>query len=148
MSWTRSLRCCIRKFASSAELVFSGRCKKQRPDFHRLAPLKNLTLLDIPSTQEFSFRIIPSGIRRGNTEIINVHPRSGEPKEFMASPNTEPLTEDYSVVALVRGLNQTRSELILAGTTTIGTQAAVELYRGNNLWKNCCCGFRFQNPAN
>jgi hypothetical protein len=100
--------------AKNNDLIFIG------------SPSENLTLLDIPSTQEFSFRIIPSGIRRGNTEIINVHPRSGEPKEFMASPNTEPLTEDYSVVALVRGLNQTRSELILAGTTTIGTQAAVE----------------------
>jgi hypothetical protein len=69
---------------------------------------------------------IPSGNRRGNTEIINVHPRNGEPKEFLASPNNQALTEDYSVVALVRGLNNARSELILAGTTTMGTQAAVE----------------------
>ncbi|MDP9337360.1 MAG: hypothetical protein M3P45_00670 [Acidobacteriota bacterium] len=100
--------------AKNNDLIFIG------------SPSENLTLLDIPSTQEFIFRQIPSGIRRGNTEIINVHPRSGEPREYMASPNNETLTEDYSVVALVRGMNQTRSELILAGTTTIGTQAAVE----------------------
>src|SRR6202022_1768940 len=67
-----------------------------------------------------------SGTRRGNTEIINVHPRNGEPKEYLASPNHRTLTQDYSVVALVRGLNNARSELILAGTTTMGTQAAVE----------------------
>ena len=36
------------------------------------------------------------------------------------------LVEDYSIVALVRGLNPAKSVLILAGTTTIGTQAAVE----------------------
>jgi len=30
------------------------------------------------------------------------------------------------VIALVKGLNPSHSELILAGTTTIGTQAAVE----------------------
>jgi hypothetical protein len=100
--------------AKNNDLIFIG------------SPSENLTLLDIPGTQEFLFRQIPTGIRHGNTEIVNAHPQPGEPKEFMASPNTEVLTEDYSVVALVRGLNQTRSELILAGTTTIGTQAAVE----------------------
>ena len=36
------------------------------------------------------------------------------------------LSEDYSVIALVHGLNPAKSVLILAGTTTIGTQAAVE----------------------
>jgi hypothetical protein len=100
--------------AKNNDLIFIG------------SPSENLTLLDIPGTQEFLFRQIPTGIRHGNTEIVNAHPQAGEPKEFMASPNTEVLTEDYSVIALVRGLNQTRSELILAGTTTIGTQAAVE----------------------
>lgn len=100
--------------AKNNDLIFIG------------SPSENLTLLDIPSTQEFTFRQIPSGTRRGNTEIVNVHPRAGEPKEFLASPNTEPLTEDYAVVALVRGINEGRSELILAGTTTLGTQAAVE----------------------
>ena len=100
--------------AKNNDLIFVG------------SPAENLTLLDIPGTQEFTFRQFPSGIRRGNTEIINVHPQAGEPKEFLASPNTEELTEDYAVVALVRGLNQGRSELILAGTTTMGTQAAVE----------------------
>ena len=36
------------------------------------------------------------------------------------------MSEDYSVIALVHGLNPAKSVLILAGTTTIGTQAAVE----------------------
>jgi hypothetical protein len=36
------------------------------------------------------------------------------------------LTEDYAVISLVPALNPSRGMLILAGTTTIGTQAAVE----------------------
>ena len=44
----------------------------------------------------------------------------------MGSPSHANLTEDYSIVALVRGLNPAKSVLILAGTTTMGTQAAVE----------------------
>src|SRR5258708_23034664 len=62
----------------------------------------------------------------GTMEIINSNPGSGEPKEFLPSPPDESLTEDYSVIALKRGLNPAHSVLILAGATTIGTQAAVE----------------------
>jgi hypothetical protein len=100
--------------AKNNDLIFIG------------SPSENLTLLEIPGTKEFVFELIPAGVRHGNVKIVNVHPQRGEPKEFLASPNNEPLTEDYAVVALVRGLNQARSELILAGTTTLGTQAAVE----------------------
>jgi len=100
--------------AKNNDLIFIG------------SPSENLALLEIPNTQEFTFKQVTSGLRAGNMEIINVHPESREPKEYLASPSNEPLTEDYSLVALVRGLNPSRSVLILAGTTTIGTQAAVE----------------------
>jgi hypothetical protein len=100
--------------AKNNDLIFIG------------SPSENLTLLEIPSTKEFVFRQIASGPRTGNVEIVNVHPESGEPKSYLSTPSDETLAEDYSVVALVKGLNPSRSELILAGTTTIGTQAAVE----------------------
>jgi hypothetical protein len=100
--------------AKNNDLIFIG------------SPSENLTLLEIPSTKEFTFKQVTSGVRAGNVEIINIHPESGEPKEYLATPPNEPLTEDYSVIALVKGLNPARSVLILAGTTTIGTQAAVE----------------------
>jgi hypothetical protein len=90
------------------------------------SPSENLALLDIPSTKEFGFRRISSGPRTGDTEVLNFHPREGEASEYIASPPTQPLVEDYAVVALVPGMNPERSELILAGTTTMGTQAAVE----------------------
>jgi hypothetical protein len=90
------------------------------------SPLENLTLLEIPGTHEFVFHRVESGPRKGDPEIINVHPRPGELKEFLGTPGDEPLTEDYGVIGLVRGLDPGQAVLILAGNTTMGTQAAVE----------------------
>ena len=90
------------------------------------SPAENLTLLDIPGTQEFVFRRLSQGSRKGDLAIVSVHPQPDEPKEFIGTPNDLQLTDDYAVIALVKGLNPARSELILAGTTTLGTQAAVE----------------------
>ena len=100
--------------AKNNDLIFIG------------SPSENLTLLELPNTEEFAFKQITSGPRMGTMEIINFHPGSGEPKEFLPSLPDEMLTEDYSVIALKRGLNPAHSVLILAGATTIGTQAAVE----------------------
>src|ERR1700738_2915730 len=90
------------------------------------SPAENLTLREIPNSQAFIFRRFDSGPRKGDLAIFNVHPRSGEAEYFVGSPSNGPLSEDYSVLALVRGLNPAKSVLILAGTTTIGTQAAAE----------------------
>jgi len=89
------------------------------------SPAENLTLLEIPGTQEFVFQRLTSGPRKGDLAVVNLHPQADEPKMFLASPSA-PLTEDYAVIGLVRGLNPERSVMILAGTTTMGTQAAVE----------------------
>jgi hypothetical protein len=96
------------------------------------SPLENLTLLEIPGTDEFVFHRVSSGSRKGDPEIVNVHPQSGEPKEFFGTPGDDPLTEDYAVIALVKGLEPSQSVLILAGETTIGTQAAVEYVCNKN----------------
>jgi hypothetical protein len=90
------------------------------------SPAENLTLLEIPSTHEFVFQRLTAGPRKGDLAIINVNPRADEPKMFMATPSNEALTQDYAVIGLVPGLDPERSILILAGTTTMGTQAAVE----------------------
>lgn len=100
--------------AKNNDLIFIG------------SPGENLTLLDIPSTKEFTFQRKQDGTRAGNMEIVNVNPVSGEAASYMASPSNVPMTEDYAVVALVKAINPEHYELILAGTTTIGTQAAVE----------------------
>jgi hypothetical protein len=100
--------------AKNNDLIFIG------------SPSENLTLLDIPSTREFVFQKVREGARSGNMEIVNVKPQPGESRSYLASPSNVPMSEDYAVVAVVKAINPEHYELILAGTTTIGTQAAVE----------------------
>jgi hypothetical protein len=88
------------------------------------SPLENLTLRDVPGLQDFSFKLLDSGPQSGEGALVNLAPREGEPKIFL--PSSLPLTEDFAVVGLVPGLNPARWALILAGTSTIGTQGAVE----------------------
>jgi len=106
--------------AKNNDLIFIG------------SPSENLTLLEVPSTTEFVFKRIDKGLRAGNVSIVNVHPEGSEAPEFLATPSNVPLTEEYAVVALEKGLNPQHSELILAGTTTLGTQAAVEYVTREN----------------
>ena len=90
------------------------------------SPAENLTLRDIPGTTKFFFRTLDSGSRKGDLAIINLQPQSGEPGYFIGTPSNLHLEEDYSIIALVPGMNPAKSEMILAGTTTLGTEAAVE----------------------
>ena len=90
------------------------------------SPAENLTLLDIPSTREFVFQRLTSGPRKNDLAVINVHPQPEEQKVFLPTPSGAPLTEDYAIIGLVPGLNTAHWFLILAGATTIGTQAAAE----------------------
>ena len=106
--------------AQNNDLIFVG------------SPSENLTLLDIPGSKEFVFQRVTSGPRRGDLSIVNVHPQSGEPAAVVASPSASPLTEDYAIITLTRGLNPVRSVMILAGTTTFGTQGAVEFVSRQN----------------
>lgn len=100
--------------AKNNDLIFVG------------SPSENLTLLDIPGTEDFVFQRIDSGPRKGDLAVINVHPQPGEQKFFVGTPPNQPTTEDYAIVSLLPGLDPSRSILILAGATTFGTQAAVE----------------------
>jgi hypothetical protein len=96
------------------------------------SPAENRTLLDLPGSQEFVFTRIESRPHEGDLAIVNVHPEAGEPRAFYPSDPSQPLLEDYAIVALVRGLDPARHVMILAGTTTIGTQAAVEYVCGKD----------------
>ena len=60
----------------------------------------------------------------GTTGFVNLHPRPGEPKSYVGSG--PPYTLDYAVIAQLPGFDPSRRALILAGTTTYGTQAAAE----------------------
>ncbi|MGO9088933.1 MAG: hypothetical protein ACLQBK_27330 [Candidatus Sulfotelmatobacter sp.] len=100
--------------ANNTNLIFVG------------SPSENLSLLDIPGTQEFVFQRVSSGERKGDLSIVSRHPKPGEASTYLASPSSTPLTEDYAVVGLVPSVSPQRLVMILAGTTTFGTQGAVE----------------------
>ena len=90
------------------------------------SPAENLSLRDIPVNEQFVFQRLSSGERKGDLAVVNLHAKPGEPAYFLGSPSNVSLSEDYAVVALTRGINPREFNLILAGATTIGTQAAVE----------------------
>jgi len=92
------------------------------------SPSENLKLSELPTTREFVFQRLGQGRRKGDLAIVNVHPQTGEAAAFLASPSGTPLTEDYALVALMPGIDPTHSVLVLAGTTTFGTEAAVEFF--------------------
>jgi hypothetical protein len=100
--------------AKNNDLIFVG------------SPAENLSLRDIPMIQQFAFQRLTSGPRKGDLAVANLHPLSGEPPYFLGSPPNVQLSEDYAVIALLKGLDPANTVLILAGTSTIGTQAAVE----------------------
>ncbi len=100
--------------AKNNDLIFVG------------SPAENLTLRDIPGSREFVFQRLVSGPRKGDLGVLNIHPQPGEGQVFLGSPSNQATTDDYAVISLVPGIDPARSVLILAGTTTFGTQAAAE----------------------
>jgi hypothetical protein len=100
--------------ARSNNLIFVG------------SPMENLTLRQFPTTQEFVFRRVPVGENRWNEVIVDLHPRPGETAIYPPGAKQEAGNADYAVIALVPSLDRSRWTLILAGLTTISTQAAVD----------------------
>lgn len=102
------------------DLIFAG------------SPTENLSLRELPLAQEFTFRSMKEGDPRpGDLAIVNEHPVAGEPALFFASAAL-PLTEDYALITLQPGLHPGQSVVLLAGTTTLGTQAAAEFVCQND----------------
>jgi hypothetical protein len=89
------------------------------------SPAENLTLRDLPSMQQFQFRRLDSGSRKGDLEIVNLHPAQAEQAGYIASAGL-PVREDYAVIGLLPGPTKQHWVMTLAGVTTMGTQAAVE----------------------
>ena len=90
------------------------------------SPAENLSLRDIPVSQQFVFQRLASGPRKSELAVFNLHAEAGEPPYFLGSPPNSPLSDDYAVVALKQGMTPNDLVLILAGASTIGTQAAAE----------------------
>ena len=67
------------------------------------SPSENLSLLEMPGTQQFVFQQPHFRPAQGDQAIINVHPQADESKEFLATPSGQPLTEDYAVLGSRQG---------------------------------------------
>ena len=91
------------------------------------APVENLTLANLATLHSFQFQEISSGVREGQVEILNKEPRATEQPVYMiSSVPLKPLVDDYAVIAMLPGMTPSHRIFVAAGTTTIGTQAAVE----------------------
>jgi hypothetical protein len=89
------------------------------------SPSENLTLREMPTTQDFVFKRLEQGPRKGDLAVVNIHPNPGEASQYLSTAQL-PVVEDYAVIGLMPGLNPARWVLVLAGLTTFGTQASVE----------------------
>jgi hypothetical protein len=90
------------------------------------SPMENLTLRQIPTTQEFVFRRVPDGENHWNEFIVDLHPKAGEPGTYPPTSKAGGDDADYALIALMPGLDHSHRTLILAGRSTISTQAAVD----------------------
>jgi len=96
--------------------------------------IENTQLSKILTTQEFDFADLQVGTNLSWFGIKVLHPRPGEPASFVpdAFPGGEnyldarPGGSDYAIIALAKGVDPSHRILILAGASTLATQAAVE----------------------
>jgi hypothetical protein len=100
--------------ARSNNLIFVG------------SPVENLTLRRIPTTQEFAFRRVPVGQNHSGEVIAVLHPRAGETAVYPPTSESGIDGVDYALIALMPGLDRSHWILILAGRSTVSTQAAVD----------------------
>ena len=89
------------------------------------SPSENLSLRELSLSREFRFETMKTPPRVGDLGIVNLHPVAGEEPVYFGSKEL-PITEDYALVEMSAANGTARSVLMLAGTTTFGTQAAVE----------------------
>jgi hypothetical protein len=87
--------------------------------------LQNPALKEVPILKEFTVLSRDNSPHPGHPAVANNRPSKGEDLYYFASASP-PYTEDYAIVALLPGLDPAHRTMVLAGTTTFGTQAAAE----------------------
>ena len=146
INWTVSSTFSTVRFEFQRGALFSLDDAKNNHLIFVGSPSENLTLLDIPGTEEFVFRRLDSGPRKGDLAVLNVHPLAGEPKTLLATPANQPTTEDHAVVSLLPGLDPSlhpdswgelhlwhtgRGRVCLPGGLCEGTATAAESCEGD-----------------
>lgn len=93
------------------------------------SPAENFFLRDLPQKQDLIFKPMPDDNGNKSFGVVNTNPQPGEQRRYFAKqdgPSRSQISEDYAVVSLLQGLDGKKRMLILAGITTLGTQAAAE----------------------
>ena len=88
---------------------------------------ENALLAGLPLVQDFVFDWPPSaGMWKGM--IKNLHPQPGEASAYRIERDvkTHVLRADYALISFLPGIAPNRKIVVLAGMTTLGTQAAAE----------------------
>jgi hypothetical protein len=89
------------------------------------SPEQNPALSHLTPLSEFRFKPYSAEPRAGYGAVVNLRPGPGEEMYYFASP-ARPIRYDYAIIALIPSITSSRHALVLAGTTTYGTQAAAE----------------------
>ena len=90
------------------------------------APVENLMVKKVVTLKHFEFQELTSGPRTGQVVIQNRDPLPGEPPVYMANSLPDAaLVDDYALIARMP-IDTTHEAIVAAGTTTIGTEAAVD----------------------
>jgi hypothetical protein len=93
------------------------------------SPAENLFLRDLPQKQILVFRAAKDEKQQETLGVIDTKSQNGEPSTYLARQggrSRSQISEDYAVISLLQGLNEKNRIFILAGITTLGTQAAAE----------------------
>ncbi|MEN3335765.1 MAG: hypothetical protein V7641_5130 [Blastocatellia bacterium] len=93
------------------------------------SPAENDLLRDLPQQQDLVFRMTKGRNDISAFGVVNTKPAPDEQGIYLAKqegPSRSQISEDYAVISLLKGLDENRRLLILAGITTFGTQAAAE----------------------
>lgn len=93
------------------------------------SPAENLFLRDLPQKQDFLFKQVVLENGEKSFGVINAQPQPGEEARYFArqdGPSRSQISEDFAVVSLLQGVTGKKRIMILAGITTLGTQAAAE----------------------
>jgi hypothetical protein len=87
------------------------------------SPTENPQLSKLLTTHEFAFDNVPTDPQH-RFGVVATHTHAGEPTSYVT--DTSPGGVDYAIIALAKGVNPSHRILILEGTSTLTTQAAVD----------------------
>lgn len=91
------------------------------------APPHNVPLSQLPLARHLQFKTHEQEPLKGQGCVRNLQPRPGEQEYYCSSAQGSNQTE-YAIVTLAPSADRVHHVLMFAGTSTLGTQAAVEFF--------------------